>query len=93
LLSRRLRNLREIWLVLKPQSLVGAEEAEAMAGKTWDFRPSLMTNKMILQLEKDGYIPQGRAKLSQGETVPMPSKDYAIVFKDYFFYGLRLPSV
>jgi hypothetical protein len=52
-----------------------------------------MTKKIILQLKKDGCIPQGRAKLPQGETVPSPSKDYIIVFKDYFSCGLRLPSV
>ena len=43
--------------------LVGAKEAEVMAGKTWHFGPSLMTKKMILELEKDGCIPAGRAKL------------------------------
>jgi len=48
---------------------------------------------MILQLKKDECIPQGRAKLPQGETVPKPGKDYAVVFKDFFAYGLRLPSV
>jgi hypothetical protein len=73
--------------------LVGAEEAEVMAGKTWDFGPLLMTKKMILELEKDGWVPQGRAKLSQGETIPMPGKDYAVVFRDYFACGLHLPSV
>jgi len=51
-----------------------------------------MSKKMILELEKDACIAAGRAKLPQGKTVPMPSKDYAVVFKDYFSYGLRLPS-
>ena len=37
--------------------------------------------------------PQGRAKLLQGETVSEPGKDYSIIFKDFFAYGLRLPSV
>ena len=48
---------------------------------------------MILQLKKDECIPQGWAKLPQGETVPEPSKDYAVVFKDFFACGLRLPSI
>jgi hypothetical protein len=52
-----------------------------------------MTKKMVLELKKDGCIPQGRAKLPQGDTVPEPGKDYAIIFKDYFSYGLHLPSV
>jgi hypothetical protein len=37
--------------------LVGVAEAEVMAGKTWDFGPLLMTKKVILELEKDGYVP------------------------------------
>lgn len=52
-----------------------------------------MTKKMILELKKEGYVPQGRAKLPQGETVPTLGKDYAVVFRDYFAYGLCLPSV
>jgi len=28
-----------------------------MAGKTWDFGPSLMTKKMIAKLEKEGMFP------------------------------------
>ena len=52
-----------------------------------------MSKKMILELEKDACIPMGRAKLPQGKTVPMPSKDYAVVFKDYFSYGLCLSSI
>jgi hypothetical protein len=32
--------------------LVGAKEAEAMARKTWDFGPSLMTKKIWLELRK-----------------------------------------
>jgi hypothetical protein len=52
-----------------------------------------MMKKMILELEKDGYVPQGRAQLSQREMVPTPDKDYAVIFKDYFSCGLRLPSV
>ena len=73
--------------------LIGVEEAGLMAGKTWDFGPSLMTKKMITKLEKEGTFPTDRAKPPQGETVPSPGKDYAVVFKDYFSCGLRLPSV
>jgi hypothetical protein len=73
--------------------LIGAEETEAMARKTWDFGPSLMTKKMLAELEKEGFFPVGWAKLSQGETVAETSMDYAVVFKDYFACGLRLPLV
>ena len=73
--------------------LIGAEEAGLMARKTWDFGPSLMTKNMIAKLEKEGMFPAGQAKPPQGETVPSPGKDYAVVFKDYFSCGLCLPSV
>ena len=53
----------------------------------------LMKKKMILELEKEGYIAQGRAKLPQGETVPSLGKDYIVVFRDYFAYGPHLPVV
>jgi len=64
--------------------LIRVEEAGLMAGKTWDFGPSLMTKKMIAKLEKEGMFPIDRAKPPQGETVPLPGKDYTIVFEDYF---------
>ena len=49
--------------------------------------------KMILELEKDGCVPQGRAKLPRGEIVPTLCKDYIVFFRDYFTYGLHLPSI
>ena len=52
-----------------------------------------MTKKMVANLEKEGCIPLGRAKLSQGEMVPDTGRDYVVVFKDFFVCGLRLPSV
>ena len=64
-----------------------------MAGKTWDFGPSLMTKTMIAKLEKEGMFPVDRAKPLHAETVPSPGKDYAVVFKDNFSCGLRLPFV
>ena len=73
--------------------LIRPEEVGLMAGKTWDFGPLLMTKKMIAKLEKEGMFPVDRAKPPQGETVPSPGKDYAVVFKDYFSCGLCLPSV
>lgn len=44
------------------RDLIGAEESEAMARKTWDFGSLLMTKKMSTKLEKEGMIPPGRAK-------------------------------
>jgi len=47
---------------------------------------------MVFELE-EGCIPSGRAKISQGETIPSLRKDYVVVFKDYFACNLRLPVV
>jgi hypothetical protein len=66
----------------------------AMAGKTWDFGESLVMEKMIKKMEKEGYFSVGRAKLLPvGQTVPSLNEGYAVVFRDYFSCGLRLPSI
>jgi hypothetical protein len=39
--------------------LVGSSEADVMAGKTWDFGESLVTEKMIKKMEKEGYFSIG----------------------------------
>jgi hypothetical protein len=43
---------------------------------------------MIDVLEKEGYIPKGKARPLQDETVPKPGAVDAIVIKDFFAYGL-----
>ena len=42
--------------------LIEAEEAGLMAGKMWDFGPSLMTKKMIAKLKKEGMFPVDQAE-------------------------------
>lgn len=75
--------------------LVGAKEFEDMARarKTWDFGTSLMTQEMIAVLEKEGYVPKGKAKIPEGETVPKPGAVDAVVFKDFFACDLRFSAV
>jgi hypothetical protein len=65
-----------------------------MARKTWDFSESLVMEKMIKKMEKEGYFSVGRAKLLPvGQTVTSLNEGYAVVFRDYFSCGLRLPSI
>jgi hypothetical protein len=72
--------------------LVGASEGEGMAGKTWDFGPSSVTEEAIAEMLDDGFFKASRAMPpAVSETVPSPSEGYTIVFKDYFTCGLRLP--
>jgi hypothetical protein len=74
--------------------LIGESEVEAMAGKTWDFGESLVMEKMIRKMEKEGYFSAGWAELlSVGQIVPSPAEGYAVVFRDYFSCGLHLPSI
>jgi hypothetical protein len=35
--------------------LVGASEGEGMAGKTWDFGPSSVTEEAIAEMSYDGF--------------------------------------
>jgi hypothetical protein len=74
--------------------LVGASKGKGMAGKTWDFGPSSVTEEAIAEILDDGYFKAGCAMPPPtGETVPYPLEGYAVVFKDYFTCGLRLPCV
>lgn len=66
--------------------LISAEEVEGMA-KTFDFGPSLMIQEMNDVLEIAGYIPKGKGRPPEGETVPKPSTSDAVVFKDFFACG------
>jgi len=84
--------LRSIFSVeASATDLISAEEAEDMAsvGKTWEFGPSFMAKEMITVLEKEGYIPEGKAKPTQGDMVPKLGAADAVFFKDLFASSLR----
>jgi hypothetical protein len=73
---------------------VGGSELEAMAGKAWDFGESLVTEKMIKNMEKEGYFSIGRAELPPtGQIVPLPLEGYAVVFWDYFLMAFIFPPL
>ena len=61
--------------------------------KSWEFGPTLMTEEAIKSLEEEGCFPEGKGRLPRGETVPQPEVDEAVVFKDFFSCGLRIPPV
>jgi hypothetical protein len=62
-----------------------------MAGpsKSWDFGSSLMMEDMIEELWKLGIFGEAKVKPPQGEIVPRPQAADAMVFKDFFLYGLH----
>ena len=65
-----------------------AKKAKKSMAKSWDFGPSLMTEEAIRSLEGEGCFPTGKGRHSHSETVPQPKADEAIIFKDFFTYGL-----
>jgi len=75
--------------------LITTEEAGDMAGtsKTWDFGPSLMTKDMIEGLRQLGCFGDAKVKPLEGEMIPKPKAANAMVFKDFFLYGLCFPMI
>jgi hypothetical protein len=52
-----------------------------------------MTKEAIKSLEEEGFFPAGKGHIPRGETVSQPEVDEAVVFKDFFSCGLRIPPV
>ena len=64
-----------------------------MAIKSWDFGPSI-TEEAVAGMLKESYFPSTRVKIPPlSQTVPEPEEGYAVVFRDFFTYGLRLPYI
>ena len=73
--------------------LIAAGPGE-MAIKSWDFGPSSITEEAIAEMLKESCFPSSRVKIPPpGQTVPEPEEGYAVVFRDFFTYGLRLPYI
>ena len=75
--------------------LITAEEAEDMVGtsKTSNFEPLLMTKDMIEGLRQLGCFGDAKVKPLEGEMIPKPKAANAMVFKDFFLYGLCFPMI
>ena len=71
-----------------------AVDSRDMVIKSWDFSPSSITEEAVMEMLKESYFPSSRVKIpSPGQTVPEPEQGYAVVFRDFFTCGLRLPYV
>lgn len=71
-----------------------SRDDKKMVAKSWDFGPSRMTEALLKELEDGGCFAEGQGHLPhRGETVPMPKPYEAVVFKDFFTSGLRIPPV
>ena len=69
------------------------KKAKVQMARSWDFGPSLMMKEAIKALEDEGCFPARKGRPPRGETVPQPKVDEAVVFKDFFACGLRIPPV
>ena len=70
-----------------------AKKMKVQMAKSLDFGPSLMTEEAIKSLEEEGCFLEGKGRLPCGEMVPWPEVDAAVVFKDFFACGLRIPPI
>lgn len=62
-----------------------------MADKTWEFSATLVTEKAIRKMEKEGFFASSRAELLRvDQTMPMLKEGHAVVFQDYFTCGLAV---
>ena len=69
-----------------------ATDSRDMAIKSWDFSPSSITEEAVTEMSKESYFPPSRVRIPpSSQTVPKPEEGYAVVFRDFFVYGLRLP--
>ena len=66
-----------------------AADSRDMAIKSLDFSPSSITEEAVAKMLKDSYFPSSRVKIPPpDQTVPEPEEGYAVVFWDFFTYGL-----
>jgi hypothetical protein len=63
----------------------------AAIGLTLEFGPSTITKGRIREREKLNYFAKGDGRAPEEEIVPNPQRDEAIVFEEYFVYGLLMP--
>jgi len=72
--------------------LISAKEFEEMAAITFEFGESTMRTEDIADMVEARFFKEDRAKAPPaGQTVPAPEEGYAVVFKDFFTCGLRMP--
>lgn len=73
--------------------LIGADKAEVMARPMWNFGESLITEADLDKMVEGGYFSAGWAEVPPlGQSGPAPKAGYAVVFRDLFESGLRMPA-
>jgi hypothetical protein len=60
-------------------------------GVSFDFGVSRITSSDLDEFARAAWFDRDSARLSEGETVSDPHDDKVIVFKEFFYAGLRFP--
>ncbi|TVU17456.1 hypothetical protein EJB05_33494, partial [Eragrostis curvula] len=63
----------------------------AVYEKTFQLKPSLVNAAEIAKYVERGYFEAGKARPPGDEVIPQPRRNEAVVFRDYYEAGLRLP--
>jgi len=72
--------------------LISGKEFDSMAVITFEFGESTIKPEDIADMVEVGFFKDGRAKAPPaGQTVPASAEEYAVVFRDFFICGLRMP--
>jgi hypothetical protein len=59
--------------------------------RTCYFRSSTITVGKIKEMKEKGYFSEDEAHTPRAETMPESNGDEAVVYKDFFIAGLRMP--
>ena len=72
--------------------LVSAKDFNSMAAITFEFGESIIMAEDIADMVRAWFFKEGCVMAPPtGQTVPTPEAEYAVVFRDYFTCGLRMP--
>jgi hypothetical protein len=61
------------------------------SSQSYVFGPSTVTVGRVRKMASLGYFTEGTVRESGEEVVPKPVEDEAVVFKEFFVVGLRMP--
>ncbi|TVU41995.1 hypothetical protein EJB05_08375, partial [Eragrostis curvula] len=68
-------------------------QTPAVIDKTYRLNRSRVNEAELAMYVERGYFEAGRARCPGDEEIPQPKPNEAVVFRDYFEAGLRLPAL
>lgn len=71
----------------------GSEGAPKLEVPSFDFGASVVSEKDLALFAKRKWFAAGEARVPEGEMVPQPLDDEVVVFREFFYAGLRFPVI